>query len=420
MGTRRRVGNMQDTHPELFRDEALALPKSPTETQVIGPPPGYGVLPSQHIHHLIQTKIIASLREIQPGQIQPASLDLRLGAEAYRVRASFLPGSRVPLAKQLRHLQLDKFSLKGGAVLERGSVYVVQLQEAVKLPRSISAVANPKSSTGRLDVFVRLISENSEIFDYVEPGYAGNLYAEISPRSFSIKVREGSRLNQIRFRQLSRRHEKYRSYHLTDGQLQALHEKSRLVEGKPTIRNGLNIRVNLIGNAKSRIVGWRAKRYSAIVDVDEVNRYRASEFWDPISPPQGGRLMLDPLEFYILASRESLHIPPSFAAEMVPIDPAMGEFRVHYAGFFDPGFGHAAAGGEGSKGVLEVRSHEVPFFLEDGQIVARLVYEPLVAPPQLLYGENPGSNYQSQALKLSKHFYTTSLERRRQRVVADK
>lgn len=396
---------MDDRLPGIFQDDDFRPARSHLDNEhSTDHLSGYGILPSQKVRKLTEDGTVDAIGGVRSDQIQPASLDLRLGRLAYRVRASFLPGRRESLKQQLGELQLHKFDLSEGAVLEKGFVYLVQLQESVKLPKSISGVANPKSSTGRLDVFVRLITEHGEVFDYVEPGYRGALYAEISPRSFSIKVREGSRLNQIRFRQLAPAHEKYHSFVLTDLQLRALHAKSPLVDGEPMIRRGLHVRVDLAGQGAASIVGYRAKRHAGVVDVDRVGGYGVTDFWEPITPQKNGRLILDPLEFYILASKEALHIPPLYAAEMVPIDPMMGEFRVHYAGFFDPGFGHAAAGGAGSRAVLEVRSHEVPFFLEDGQIVGRLVYERLADQPTHLYGQALGSNYQSQGLKLSKHF----------------
>lgn len=397
---------MDDQLPGLFRDDDFRPARSHLDSSsvAIPSPSGFGIVPSQRIRQLIDEGTIASVTGISEEQIQPASLDLRLGRTAYRVRGSFLPGRRLSLKAQLPELQLHEFDISDGAVLERGFVYLVQLQESVKLPKSIAAVANPKSSTGRLDVFVRLITDHGEVFDYVEPGYRGPLYAEISPRSFSIKVREGSRLNQIRFRQLAPAHEKYHSFILNDTHLRNLHAESPLVDGDAIIRRGLHVRVQLATDSPTGVIGYRAKRHSGVVDVDRIGCYAVNEFWEPIFPQSNGRLILDPLEFYILASKEALHIPPKYAAEMVPIDPAMGEFRVHYAGFFDPGFGHAAAGGAGSRAVLEVRSHEVPFFLEDGQIVGRLVYETLSETPQHLYGQLLGSNYQSQGLKLSKHF----------------
>jgi dCTP deaminase len=395
---------MDRESPGLFHDDDLRPARSHADARVLDAKSGFGIMPGQRIRELIDNNKIAALRGIKTEQIQPASLDLRLGRVAHRIRASFLPGKNLSLRSQLPDLLLHTFDLSKGSVLEKGCVYLVELQESLKLPKSVAAVANPKSSTGRLDVFTRLITEFADAFDYVEPGYPGALYAEISPRSFSIKVREGSRLNQIRFRQLAPAHEKHRSFVLNDAELKQLHKQSPLVDGEALIRHGLHVRVNLRGVADSNLIGYRAQQHTGVVDVDEVGRYAAEEFWEPIFARANGRLILDPREFYILASKEALHIPPQFAAEMVPIDPMMGEFRVHYAGFFDPGFGHAAAGGAGSRAVLEVRSHEVTFLLEDGQIVGRLRYENLAERPEQLYGQGIGSNYQSQGLKLSKHF----------------
>lgn len=363
-----------------------------------------GLLPCQHIQALKNRKKIRAAADLQPDQIQPASLDLRLGRVAWRVRASFLPGKARRVDEQLRTLKLHEFSLENGAVLERGCVYVVELEESLDLPESLAAIANPKSSTGRLDVFTRLITDFSEVFDYVEGGYCGKLYAEISPRTFSIKVRKGSRLNQLRFRRRAGPQDRYHRPWLSDRDLKQLHKAAPFVEGDAIIRHGLNIRVNLLGAKRSSTMGYKALKYAGIVDIDRSSAYKIRDFWEPVKPGAGGRLILDPHEFYILASKERLHVAPDYAAEMVPIDPMRGEFRVHYAGFFDPGFGHTAAGSAGSRAVLEIRSHEVPFILEDGQIVARLVYEHLAERPNRLYGQDSGSNYQSQGLKLSKHF----------------
>ncbi|MFA5949145.1 MAG: 2'-deoxycytidine 5'-triphosphate deaminase [Hyphomicrobium sp.] len=365
-----------------------------------------GILPCQHIESLIQRKVVyaADGGDIEPNQIQPSSLDLRLGKRAFRVRASFLPGLSRTVEQQLNTESLQEMDLAKGAVLERGCVYVVELQEALKLPQMVSAIANPKSSTGRLDVFTRLIADNSEVFDYVEAKYGGRLYSEISPRTFSIRVTRGSRLNQLRFLRRTSSQDRYDRPQLDDRRLKALHERNPLVEGKATIRNGLNVRVDLKGPKLGAIIGYRALRHTGIIDVEQKAALRISDFWEPIRSTRAGRLILDPGEFYILASQERLQVPPDYAAEMVPIDPMMGEFRAHYAGFFDPGFGCTGKEEFGSRAVLEVRSHDVPFFLEHNQIIARLVYEDLAAGPARVYGQGIGSHYQGQGLKLSKHF----------------
>jgi dCTP deaminase len=363
-----------------------------------------GVLSSQRIDALITRKRIHAIDPITQDQLQPASLDLRLGHSAFRVRASFLTGKKRTVKELLDEVALDEISLKNGAVLERGCVYVVQLQEFVDLPESITAIANPKSSTGRLDVFTRLISDNSDVFDSLTARYKGPLFAEISPRTFPVKVRTGSRLNQLRFRSRSSSQVDYADFVIPDKELEKLHKLTPLVDGTATIRRGLHLSVQLRGTGNSRLIGYRAQRYTDIIDIDEPQSCLVQDYWDKIYARREGRLILDPDHFYILASKEALHIPPNLAAEMVPIDPTMGEFRVHYAGFFDPGFGHSAAGGQGSRAVLEVRSHEVPFILEDGQTIGRLVYERLTETPEEIYGSGIGSHYQAQGLKLSKHF----------------
>ena len=366
--------------------------------------PHTGIQPSQVIRELIRSKEISSLRDISPEQIQPASLDLRLGATAHRVRASFLPGPERTVVEKIAELSQHKIDLSGGAVLETGCVYIVELEEQLALGSAISGWANPKSSIGRLDVFTRLITDNSSEFDRVRAGYRGRLYAEISPLTFSILARKGSRLNQLRFR---------RGSPLTsDAHLRDLHERIGLVgetPGERTVKRGaLDFTIDLAGEMANGLVGFRAKKHAAIIDLDRGDAYDPVEFWDPIYATLTRQLILDPNEFYILASREPVKVPPELAAEMTAYDTQVGEFRAHYAGFFDPGFGYQAGGGpgenQGTRAVLEVRSHKVPFILEHGQIVGRLVYERMARPPDQLYGAGIGSSYQAQGLKLSKHF----------------
>jgi dCTP deaminase len=366
----------------------------------------FGLLGREKIELMLRRKMIWGHQAFEDGQLQPASLDLRLGARAFRVRASFLPGRERTVADQLAALKSDEISLEGaGAVLERGCVYVVPLLENLKLTDSFSATANPKSSTGRLDIFTRLITDRSEVFDIAERGYTGPLYAEVSPRSFSVRVRKGSRLNQIRFRRWnSQQFHSRTEFGVDDKALRERHGRKPLVDGELNLRNGLVLRVALSAESLGNRIGYRAQKHADIIDVDRVGAYAVEDYWEPIAARPDKRLILDPGEFYILASQEKLHIPPDLAAEMVPIDPAMGEFRVHYAGFFDPGFGYTMSGHPGSRAVLEVRSHEVPFILEDGQVIGRLVYEKMAERPEALYGESGVSNYQGQGLKLSKHF----------------
>ena len=353
-----------------------------------------GVLPSQSIIKLISKKIILANRKIEKDQIQPASLDLRLGDIAWRVRASFLTGKNKSVGNLLDEFKMHQIDITEGAVLEKGCVYLVPIEESLKLPPNLSAVANAKSSTGRLDLLTRIITNNGTEFDRIPAGYKGRLFVEICPRSFSVLVRPGMRLNQIRFRQ--------GLAILTDEELQELHNNEQLINGKPKIDSGLGFSVDLQPVTGS-LVGYQAKPHTGIIDLDKVNTYKLEEFWQEVHS-SNSKIILDPDAFYILMSREAVHIPPAYAAEMAPYLAMVGEFRVHYAGFFDPGFGHANAGGSGSRGVLEVRCHEAPFVLEHGQIVGRLLYEKMAEIPKELYGENIKSNYQGQGLKLSKHF----------------
>jgi dCTP deaminase len=327
-----------------------------------------GILPCQAIEALIANGAITADSPFEIDQVQPASLDLRLGARAWRVRASFLPG-RHTVRERIAEVSMHEVDLTQSFVLERGCVYIAELQERLKLPRGVSARANPKSSTGRVDVFVRLLSDHGNAFDDVDDGYDGPIYMEIAPQTFSVLVRTGTRLNQL-----------------------------RLKAGAPERLRTESVGVDLTGE----IAGFRGRRHAGVVDLDKEDGHDPRDFWEPLRP-KDGQLLLDPGEFYILASKQAVEIPVMEAAEMTPIDPSVGEFRVHYAGFFDPGFGTDEAHGKGSRGVLEVRSHETPFILEDGQTVARLVYEPLTERPDRLYGDL-GSHYQRQGLKLSKHF----------------
>jgi dCTP deaminase len=387
--------------PSLFEHDPRWRAVSPARRTLC---PRTGVLPSQALHALIDRKeIIAEEADIEPRQVQPASLDLRLGPVAYRIRASFLPGKGGSVESKLSAMQSHVIDLTRGAVLETECVYLVPLMERLDLRATLSATANPKSSTGRLDVFTRLIVDGTDSFDYVPAGYSGPLFIEISPRSFSILVRQGSRLNQLRVLRRTMRQARDKRF-LSDAELLQLHKGSPLVDTEPTVRDGLNLRVDLAPQARHRLIGYKAKRYAGVVDVNQVGAYEIRKFWDEIYDDEGGRLILDPHEFYILASKEAVVVPAQYAAEMAPFDPMMGEFRVHYAGFFDPGFGVIGGKPKGARAVLEVRSLDIPFILEDGQAIGRLLYERLADVPEVLYGQELGSNYQAQGLKLSKHF----------------
>ena len=391
-----------------------------------------GILSDKDIEKLIKQGAVWAEDEITPEQIQPASLDLRLSDVAYRLRASFLPGRETFVSDNIERLAIHEIDLREGAVLETGGVYIVPLQEYLDLEPEVSAFANPKSSTGRIDVFTRVVVDRGAFFDQIEAGYQGFLYLEISPRTFPIRVRRGSKLAQMRFRRGSRfgLNRKLEQAHLhfgdrpdTDLELQLAHLRSRfgdnpdpdlellwllelgqrLTSGKVDVNGGLGVRVGLRGD-ESGVVGYRARRHTDCIDVDKRDHPRA-EYWEPVHADSRGTIVLDPGEFYILASQEKLCVPPSHGAVMAPFDPLMGEVRVHYAGFFDPGFGMGKNGVPSAQAVLEVRGYDVPFILEDGQIIARLIYERLLnGPGRQSYGSDMDSNYQYQELRLSKHF----------------
>jgi dCTP deaminase len=362
-----------------------------------------GILPAQWIKRLADRDQIAG-KPLERGQIQPASLDLRLGKTGYKIHASFLPGHGLSVQQRIRHLTSYELDLTTPQILTRGSVYLIEIEEILKLGSTISAIANPKSSTGRLDLFTRIIADQSDAFDVIPPGYVGKLWAEVSPRTFDVMVRRGSRLAQVRFRRRTSSQHMHSTFRINDTELEALHEKSRLTDEPPIIRQGLNLRVNLQKDNGSNVIAYKAKRYTSFIDIDKVGFYRIEDYWEGVEPTPEGNLLLVPGEFYILASKEKLHIPSDHAAEMVAVDPIMGEFRVHYAGFFDPGFGRTAHDGPGSKAVLEVRTYDIPFYLEDGQTIGRLAFEHLTERPSSEYGDSISSNYQGQRLKLSKHF----------------
>ncbi|MGB0939187.1 MAG: 2'-deoxycytidine 5'-triphosphate deaminase [Candidatus Puniceispirillaceae bacterium] len=362
-----------------------------------------GILPESQLVAAFDKKQISVAEPLLDGQIQPASLDLRLGARAWRIQASFLPGRGQTVMDKIDKFSMYELDLTQGAVLETGCVYIVELLESLALPETLSATANPKSSTGRLDVFTRLITDGAVEFEAVAAGYNGPLYAEISPRTFSVMVRKGSRLSQLRLR---------RGMQILDDAGHAdLQERHQLVrfddETIVSINDGIGLSVNLVPQEKTGLVGWRARKHAGLIDVDKPASQPAARFWEAVTEADlfKGGLVLNPDEFYILASQEFVIVPADYAAEMRAYDTRVGEFRAHYAGFFDPGFGMAEIGATPTRAVLEVRSHDVPFLIEQGQTVCRLVYEPMSARPNQLYGAaGSGSNYQSQGLKLAKHF----------------
>ena len=360
-----------------------------------------GVVPSQGLREAVERGEIKATEPINEEQIQPASVDLRLGPVAYRTRASFLPGRGASVGQKIEAYAMHQFSLDGGAVLEKGCVYLAPVMESLQLRHRTSAMANPKSSTGRLDVFCRLITDGGTEFDHVRAGYHGPLWIEISPRSFSILVETGTRLLQLRIKRGAPR--------WSDAALRELHAEVGLIDDETVFaenvkRGLLAITVDAQGNGGSDLIGWRARKNADLIDVSKVNYYDPRDYWEPVRARMSQGVILDPNDFYILSSRESVTVPADHAAEMLAYDTLVGEFRVHYAGFFDPGFGLADAGGEGTRAVLEVRSRDVPFMIEDGQVVGRLLYERLTALPDKLYGRDIGSNYQRQGLALSKQF----------------
>ena len=361
-----------------------------------------GILPSQSIRELIAKGRIIGNRAITEEQIQPASLDLRLGDIAHRVQASFLPGPGGKVEAKVKDLRMARVDLTSAAVFEKGCVYIVPLVEELDLPRDISGKANPKSTTGRLDVFIRLITDDGVEFERVPPGYKGRLYAEIVSRTFTVAMRAGMRLNQLRF---------VRGNPVSsDSRIRRLDEEQQLIymdeenAVKASVDRGLRITVNLEGSSPDEVIAYKARKHAPAIELDRINYYAPEEFWEVRRQSTNQRVILEPGDFYILASKERVRVPPEFAAEMVPFDPSVGEFRIHYAGFFDPGFGYGASDIKGTRAVLEVRAHEVPFLIEHEQFVGRLTYMPLLSKPEKIYGLQIGSSYQQQALTLSKQF----------------
>jgi dCTP deaminase len=361
-----------------------------------------GILPSQEIGNLIARGHVSAARAVDPDHIQPASLDLRLGDMAHRVRASFLPGPKSTVESKIKDLRMARIDLTGAPVLEKDCVYIIPLLEELNLPENISGKANPKSTTGRLDIFTRLITDYGTEFDSVPQGYKGKLYAEVVSRTFTVSIRAGMRLSQLRFVQGSPRSGDRTIKGLDQEEpLVYMHDSSPV---KAQLQRGLRVTVNLEASEPGEIIAYRAKRYAPLIELDRINFYGTEEFWEVRHQNGSKNLILEPGDFYILASRERVRVPPDFAAEMVPFDPSDGEFRIHYAGFFDPGFGYGSSEIKGTRAVLEVRAHEVPFLMEHGQLVGRLNYMPLLSRPNKIYGTEIGSSYQHQALTLSKQF----------------
>jgi dCTP deaminase len=365
-----------------------------------------GILPSQEIRELIRNGKIRASAEIGADQVQPASLDLRLGNVAYRVQASFLPGRSSTIGTKIRDLCEAELDLGKPALLETGSVFIVPVVESLALPRDVSARANPKSTTGRLDIFTRLMTDGGEVFDDVAEGYSGDLYVEVVSRTFPIVVRAGTKLNQLRFVR--------GTSEFTDDALHGIAQKHPLVyyengdgPARPVIGGGVRVSIDLHGSEKDSIVAYKARKSCPPLDLSNVGAYDPAEYWDTIPRPASKRLVLRPDDFYLLASSERVGVPTNCAAEMEQYDPSIGEFSVHYAGFFDPGFGFGTSGEiNGTKAVLEVRAHELPVLLEDRQTVGRIKYHRMAGVPDKIYGQLIGSSYQQQGLALSKQFKT--------------
>jgi dCTP deaminase len=364
-----------------------------------------GVLPSQRLREAIAREwILADPWRIPAESVQPASVDVRLGEQAWALRCSFLPDSDSTVEQKIEDLAFERIDLRDGATLERDRPYLVPLIEELRLPEEIRAKANPKSSTGRLDVFTRVLTDRNHRFDEIAAGYHGKLYLEVVPRTFAIRVKTGLALNQVRLMSADAR--------LRDEELFALHTESPLLyldshplpESELSLADGLFLSLDVSGTTEA-IVGYRAKKNSLPIDLTRVGALRWRDYWEPVHPEQGGRIVLEPEVFYLLLSAEGVSIPPSYAAEMLAYDPTAGELRTHYAGFFDPGFGYSQnPAARGSRAALEVRARDVSFMVEHRQPVCKLAFERMADRPDVLYGEDIGSNYQGQLTMLSKHF----------------
>jgi dCTP deaminase len=342
--------------------------------------------------------------------VQPASVDLRLGEHAWALRCSFLPDSQSAVEEKFEGLAFERIDLRDGATLERDRPYLVPLIEQLQLPSHVRAKANPKSSTGRLDVFTRVITDRNHRFDEIAAGYHGKLYLEVVPRSFAIRVKTGLSLNQVRLIRGDAR--------LSDSELGALHRQRPLLylDSQPLPQSDLSLAGGLflsldVSGPSDGVVGYRARRNSLPIDLTQAGTLNWEDYWEPVPPERGGRIVLDPEVFYLLLSSEEVSISPSYAAEMLAYDPTAGELRTHYAGFFDPGFGYSADhAAHGSRAALEVRARDVPFMVEHGQPVCKLAFERMIEVPDVLYGEDVGSSYQGQQTMLSKHFTERSFD----------
>jgi dCTP deaminase len=394
---------------DRFLDSTVSVSVQEIPTSLLAPSQAdeelRGILPGQGLWEAVARDWITSEEyRIPRSSIQPASIDLRLGDHAWALRCSFLPDSGSTVMDRVDDLAIERLDIRDGITLERDRPYLIPLVEELRLPGGVRAKANPKSSTGRLDVFTRVITDGNNRFDEIAPGYSGKLYLEVVPRSFAVRVEKLLSLNQLRLALGVPR--------VADAALPAIHEETPLLyrdsEAVPvgglSIADGLFLSVDLSG-PPSRVVGFRAKKHSHRIDMTKIRHYQWRDYWEPVYPERGGRIVLDPEVFYLLLSAEGVCVPPSFAAEMMAYDPTAGELRTHYAGFFDPGFGYDASGRTfGSRAALEVRARDVPFMVEHGQPICKLAFESMLDRPERLYGEDVGSNYQGQETMLSKHF----------------
>ena len=364
-----------------------------------------GIFPDHLLHEAADKGVIHSEFTIPPSNFQPASLDLRLGEKAYSLQCSFLPTS-APVTDRLSQLTIAEIDIRDGAVLERNRPYLIPLLEQLALPEDVSAKTNPKSSTGRLDIFTRVITDHSSRFDTIPPGYHGPMYIEVFSRSFTIRVKTRLSLNQLRLAQGNPA--------CDPGEILSLHQHTPLVfpmTATPDQDNNIPLTIDL--NDPVHPAGYRAKKNSALLDLSLRSHYRPSDFWEPVFPSEDRTIILEPEEFYLFSAAERIAIPPAYAAEMNAYQTSIGELRTHYAGFFDPGFGHGPHHAGRIRPAMEIRAHDVPFMTAPGQTVCTLTFERMLAPPYTVYGQDIGSSYQEANRVLSKHFKADAPTKRR-------
>ena len=328
-------------------------------------------------------------------QIQPSSLDLTLSEECYEIEASFLSPNH-NIRDKLNNIINKKIDLNEVYIFKKNITYIVRLNEKLNLKNDIFGKCNPKSSTGRLDIFCRAILNFSDEYEKIPLNYNGEIFLEITPRSFNIALIKGDSLNQMRL--IYQNHD-----YVDDESLHNFHNIDPIIFDEfgntnvADISSGLKISVDL--KKINKTSAYIAKDNAPVLHYDKINSHKVADFWDTIKT-KDDYLIIKPGKFYILKSKQKIRIPKTMAGEMKPYDTGIGDFRVHYAGFFDPGFGDPF----GSYAVLEVKTNEVPFILNDGQVIAKIQYEKLNKETKVVYGSNIKSNYQNQELALSKHF----------------